>query len=227
MLRSLCGHHAACGEWHRAPCRGRGSCHVRAESRSYSARRDLRLSVSNPGNDELQSYTRACATRVVRLAFPPERQRRLSEHAYRVTMLPIDFLWLRLRCVCNLLCEPVDDGSLVVSGRDIVITGLPGELDPFVKSISIKMDGSLYASAPNVLSGSVSLRLAASVIPDVLLLAPGLDQAVQSILDASLFGLETRLREELRGDHANWLREREAARLMHRQAAGAGGKPVG
>lgn len=198
--------------------------------RSYSSTRSLRLALAREDPRHTAAAYLSATERVVQTAFPDaQRRRRLDAQHWRVQLLPVQLLWLTagVECTLRTWSEPASAGGahvLRLSGREVALTGLPGDLVELAGSLVLRVDGSLQAHASGVLGGSVRLRIAAS-LPDVLAIVPGVDAVVQRILDGVLQRIELSLREKLPEDYLAWVAEQRAA-VQPALAPGTGGVAV-
>lgn len=201
--------------WRGGHTPGRAVCSA-SVNRSYVSRRSLRVALPEDAVFTSRAFL-ADTDRVVFLAFPDKgRRQRVGPDAWQVHLLPFNVLWWTIGAQCTLRTWS-ESGALKLTGRELRISGLPQELHGIGQSVTLRVDGSLTAGAVagglRTIDGQVDLRIAASVPPAIALL-PGVDAAVQLVLDRILQRIEGSLRHNLPGEYTSWAREqRRAARV--------------
>ena len=185
-------------------------------NRSYVSRRSLRVSLAEDKQHSSRAFL-ADTDRVVFLAFPDaSRRQRVGPDSWQVHLLPFQVLWWTIGAQCTLRTwsEP-HSGALRLTGRELRISGLPHELSSIAQSVTLRVDGSLAATPGladtglSTIAGQVDLRIAASV-PPAIALVPGVDAAVQLVLDRILQRIQGSLKQALPGAYTDWTREQRA-----------------
>jgi hypothetical protein len=186
-------------------------------NRSYVSRRSLRVSLAEDQLHPSRAFL-ADTNRVVFLAFPDaSRRQRVGPDAWQVHLLPFQVLWWTVGAQCTLRTwsEP-HSGALRLTGRELRISGLPQELGSIAQSVTLRVDGILAAtpgvsaSGLSTIDGQVDLCIAACV-PPAIALVPGVDAAVQLVLDRILQRIQGSLKTSLPGAYTAWTREQRAA----------------